>query len=166
MVVLLLTAVAALSLSNAVIADARDREHEQWVQAEAARHDAARRAEAEEVANKRLRQTLYFNRIALVERELASNNVPRAHELLHTWREEESGWEWHYLHRRVHEHEPFLDIRANDRIMSMKYSPDGNRLVSGDLSGTVRVWNALNRQGGEKLPPRIGIARWCTVDCA
>lgn len=152
-VVLLLTAVAALSLSNAVIADARDHAHQQWVEAEAARQDVARRAEAEEVANQRLRQTLYFNRIALVERELASNNVPRAHELLHSWRNERSGWEWHYLHRRVQDREPFLDIRASERIMSMGYSPDGTRLIAGDLGGTVRVWNALTGKEVKSLRP-------------
>jgi len=152
-VVLLVTAVVALSLSNAFIAEARDHARDQWVQAEAARKEAAARAEAERFANERLVQALYFNRIALVERELASNNVPRAQELLNACRDGASSWEWQYLQRRIQDPEPFHDSHDRDRIMSMAYSPDGNQVASGGLSGTIRVWDALTGKVVKSFQP-------------
>src|SRR5437899_3132904 len=50
-------------------------------------------------ALERERQTSYYQRIALAEREWSTNNLRRFEELLDTCPEDLRGWEWHYLKR-------------------------------------------------------------------
>ncbi|MGE3803790.1 MAG: protein kinase, partial [Gemmataceae bacterium] len=153
---LLVTAVAALSVSTAVIADARDREHFQFKQAESARHEAATLAEAEKQANQQLEQTLYFNRIALIERELSGGNVARGQELLDACSEKDhQSWEWRYLDRRAREGVDYKAMGHGDPIFEADFSPDGARLVTGSLNGTIKIWDA--RSGKELKSLRAGL---------
>src|SRR5262249_57440947 len=51
-------------------------------------------------SNRELRQTLYFQSIALAEREWSANNLSGVEKLLDACPGELRGWEWNYLQRR------------------------------------------------------------------
>ena len=71
----------------------------QWRRAEKALVLAAQKVEAEEKAVARLEQSLYYNQIALADRELGADNTAFARELLDRCPESMRGWEWFHLKR-------------------------------------------------------------------
>jgi WD40 repeat protein len=95
---------------------------------------------------------LYFNHIALAERELATNNGGRAEELLDACPPELRGWEWHYLKRLGRgrplslRDQPGMTFACDDRLyVQLAFSPDGRRLAA--VSGAeVKVWDASTCQ--------------------
>jgi WD40 repeat protein/serine/threonine protein kinase len=83
---------------------------------------------------------LYYQRIALAERELRRRIGSRADELLDQCPKHLRGWEWHYLKRL-----PFADfptLRHETFVIRVAFSPDGGQLASGDLKGNVTLWDA------------------------
>jgi WD40 repeat protein/tRNA A-37 threonylcarbamoyl transferase component Bud32 len=117
----------------------------QWLRAEAkvlteaqARQEAADRAEE-------LETNLYYERIALAERELKRRIGSRADELLDQCPRRLRGWEWHYLKRLPFAHFPTL--RHETYVIRVAFSPNGSHLASGDLNGNVKIWDA--RTGDE-----------------
>jgi WD40 repeat protein len=124
----------------------------QWREAEAARRELAGKADAleskqREVADKAetLETNLYYERIALAERELKRGFGSRADELLEQCPSRLRGWEWHYLKRLPFAHFP---PRSHDSfVIRVAFSPDGAHLASGDLNGNVKIWDA--RKGKE-----------------
>ena len=101
---------------------------------------AEARARVEADARKELESNLYYTHIALAERELATNNLKRALELLEECPEELRQWEWNYLMRlcRV---EPVI-VRDKTEVNSIAFRPDGERVVSAGADGAVKVWNS------------------------
>jgi WD40 repeat protein/serine/threonine protein kinase len=112
----------------------------QWVRAERARQVVTQ-------TNATLRKTLYFNRIALADRELAVNNLRRVDQLLAECPPELRGWEWHYLRRARAGYRPVL-CRAGTQVLDVAFSPDGHRIVTAQLDGTAAIWDAVT---GERL---------------
>jgi WD40 repeat protein/tRNA A-37 threonylcarbamoyl transferase component Bud32 len=87
---------------------------------EARRHTAAALEETETL--------LYFNRIALADREWLSNHMARVDDLLDHCPRPLRDWEWRYLHHLCHPD-------GLDRLpgsLSVAFSPDGKRLAAAE----------------------------------
>ena len=102
--------------------------------------------DAETTAKADLNQSLrrervdgYFHRIALAHRELASDKLGRALQLLEECPEDLRAWEWHYLNRlcRV---EPLVVRDAAD-VNGLAFSPDGELLAAAGGDGAIKIWN-------------------------
>jgi WD40 repeat protein len=112
----------------------------QWLRAEAkAAAEARARREADD-KTKELEINLYYERIALAERELKRGIGSRADELLDQCPRRLRGWEWHYLKRFPFAHFPTLLHKTY--VIRVAYSPDDQRLASGDRDGYVKIWDA------------------------
>src|SRR5205823_11430419 len=84
-------------------------------------------------AFQRERQTSYYQRIALAEREWSANNLSQVQELLDACPAELRGWEWHYLKRlRLGSLAP---LRHASAVQFAAFSPDGQRIASGSQDG-------------------------------
>jgi WD40 repeat protein len=108
------------------------------------RTDQARRAEERE--RRRAEAYLYYNRMALAEREYSANNIERVERLLEDCPPLLRGWEWSYLKRQCH-HELFSIRHGAGRHRSLTvtrvlYSPDGQNLATASKDGTIRLWDA------------------------
>jgi WD40 repeat protein/serine/threonine protein kinase len=95
-------------------------------------------------ALERERQTSYYQRIALAEREWSANDLSRVEQLLDDCPADLRCWEWHYLKRRRLENLPPLDHGA--AVFSAVFSPDGRWIVSGNQNGRVTAWDATTGQ--------------------
>src|SRR5262249_32053242 len=123
-------------------------------------------------AFEREQQTLYWQQIALAERELAAHNVGRAEELLHECPARLRGWEWHYL-KRLPDDPPRVMRTGNTWVLSLAYSPDGRTLATSSLAQSgldlwflgklpwwqarVQVWDAATGRELYSLPKKIGL---------
>jgi WD40 repeat protein/serine/threonine protein kinase len=116
-VVVLLVAVAALAVSTGLIW----RKHQE------------------------LRQTAYYQSIALADRELSVNNLSRAEELLDLCPTDLRGWEWHYL-RRLGRGKGRVPLRHDAAILSAAISLDGKRIASADQHGFLKIWDLPSGQ--------------------
>ncbi len=90
----------------------------------------------------REQRSLYFQRIALAERELAAGNIGRAEELLEECPVHLRGWEWHHLKRRPYKPLTFRAHRSG--VWYATFSPDGNLVASSSsllMFGQVLVWD-------------------------
>src|SRR5579864_243843 len=105
-------------------------------------------------------QAKYRQNIQLADRELASDNVGRAQELLDGCPLVLRGWEWNYLKRR-HYREPVTFRGHSDWVSGVAFSPDGKRAVSGSalfpILGEIAVWDtATGKTIRTLLPPHFG----------
>jgi WD40 repeat protein len=114
---------------------------------------------AERALGQELARALYFQTIALAERELSAHNVGRAEELLDgpNCPPELRGWEWHYLRRSTYPDAPTLDGRG--ALFCVACSPDGRLLAAGGgaaVRGPVTVWDAATGAEVRTLSPGSG----------
>ena len=122
-IAVLVLAVAALAVSTTVI----------W----RAKEELSQSLERE-------RQNSYYQRIALVERAWASNNLALAERLLEECPADLRGWEWHYLKRlRLGNPAP---LQQGSPVLSVALSPDGRLLASGSSDGNIKVWDTKTGQ--------------------
>jgi WD40 repeat protein/serine/threonine protein kinase len=85
----------------------------------------------------REQRTQYFQRLGLAQRDIASNNVGSAEELLHECPAHFRGWEWHFLKRQPYE-SPLVIPVGNVWIMHIACSDDGRYLATGGWDSSMR----------------------------
>jgi len=143
---LLLVAGSVVATTLALIARAeKGRADEKTKDAEAkAASESAAKSELQSALT-RTEHQLYFNTIALAEREWWSNNVLRFEELLDQCKPELRGWEWHYLKRLVNANLCTLRGHRNT-IGEIVFSPDGKYLASASganvgVPDEVKIWD-------------------------
>jgi len=84
--------------------------------------------------------SLYFNQIALVDRELSAGNSGQAEQVLLDCRHDLRGWEWDYLNRVCEA--DHRTLRADTfSVNGVAFGPRGERIVSTHGGGTIKVWN-------------------------
>jgi WD40 repeat protein len=111
-----------------------------WRDAERARAGEADQRHKAEDALQDARISLYFNHIALAEREWRTGNVGRAEELLDACPEELRAWEWQYLKRVCHS--DLLTVGAPVAGYStIAYSPDRKQLATAGIDNQVLLVN-------------------------
>ena len=98
------------------------------------------------------RRRLYFNRIALADRELAVNNLRRVDQLLADCPPELRGWEWNYLKRARYGYLP-VDLPCRDPGRRRGVQPRRPRLVTAQLDGTAVIWDAATGKARHVLDP-------------
>jgi eukaryotic-like serine/threonine-protein kinase len=86
----------------------------------------------------RERQTLYFQRLGLVQRDLVLNKIGTAEELLHECPEGLRGWEWRLLKRQPYE-APLVLPTGKVWVMHLACSDDGRYLATGSFDSAMRL---------------------------
>src|SRR5262249_51136637 len=108
--------------------------------AEARAQAATDLAAAEAQARSRLETQLYFQRIALADREWSTNNLSRMEALLEQCPADLRGWEWHYLKRL--RSSTLSPLHPKSAVISVAFSRDGKLLATGTQAGVVRISQA------------------------
>jgi len=94
---------------------------------------------AEDLAKQR-EEDLYFNRIALAQRELQANRPAHALDLLGLCAPKLRNWEWHYLYRRCLSG-PSDPLVFQSPVISFAFDGDGSRLAALCQDGMIRIRN-------------------------
>jgi WD40 repeat protein/serine/threonine protein kinase len=99
----------------------------------------------EKQALEKAKQETYFQNITLAHYELSVDNLGRARRHLDACPLElRKRWEWRYLERNCL-FEPLV-VRDEAEVNCIVFSPDGDRLISGNKVGTIKVWNSRSGQ--------------------
>jgi WD40 repeat protein/serine/threonine protein kinase len=165
-VVAVFVAVGTLAATVKVLADEKEQTKQALDRETRAKEEKDKALQSEIQARKDLELGLYFQRIASVERELATGNVARAVELLDECPLHLRGWEWHYL-QRLRYHPPLVLRGHGSGAMGVAFSPDGKRVASASATlfntmGEIKIWD---RQTGRVIHtlhrhfgPAVGVA--------
>ena len=122
---------------------AAQRERDTAQNAQQAEKQARLRADAQKAEASRL---LYAANMNLAQQAWDQNNVRRVRQLLEeTATDAERGFEWYYWQRQTH-----LEIKTfrghSDSVYSVAFSPNGQRIVTGSLDDTAKVWEVASGQ--------------------
>jgi eukaryotic-like serine/threonine-protein kinase len=141
----LVGAVQVLAGTNARINNEQKQTEEALDRETRAKEEKSEALRREIRAKEELERALYFQRIASAERELATNNVARAEELLDECPLSLRGWEWHYL-KRLRYQPPFVFRGHDNWALGVAFSPDGQQVASASMTlfgalGEIKVWD-------------------------
>ena len=127
-----------LSRTNESLSNALGREQTLGTRLKSSLADLRTARAAEELANERLEQILYYRRVSLAFAMWNNGHAARARQLLKDCPPDRRHWEWHYVHRLSN---PELQtLRGHvGRVNSISFNHDGSRIVSGGSDG-VRLW--------------------------
>ncbi len=126
--------------SYASILHARNREHDQRLAAETARHnESVARADAE--------HKTYQSQIHLAQAHIREKDFGRATDLLWETGEKERGWEWRYLLNRANP-DVYTIETPNSNLFGAVFSPDGARIGTNASPEPPSIHDALS---GKKL---------------
>ncbi|MBI2479274.1 MAG: protein kinase, partial [Planctomycetia bacterium] len=149
-VAVLVTLVGGAGISTYFAFEARARARDLLVESERAtkaaieeanaHRDADMARDAEKQQREKAEQNLYLHLITSVRRELSDGNVSRVEQLLDQCPTGAREWEWHYLKRQC-QPELFSLTGHTLPVWCITYSPDGQRLASASLDGSVKVWD-------------------------
>jgi WD40 repeat protein len=90
------------------------------------------------ISSMRLAQVYWDASLIELLRETLDSQLPE-----NTGEEDLRGFEWYYWQRRCHSE--WRTLRGQSvGVMSVAFSPDGQRLASGSLDATVKVWDLTN----------------------
>jgi len=163
---LAVSGVAVLALAVACVAFVYNaRLQEALRAAESARHDTETAHQEGEVLRQRtlaaLRNSLYFNKVALARREWLSDHAERADQLLEECPADARQWEWAYLKRLCHAE--LLSLPAHqDGVADVVYSRDGQLLASAGYDNCIRIWDASS---GRPVARMTGHTSWVRAVC-
>jgi WD40 repeat protein/serine/threonine protein kinase len=152
----LAAAVSVLAASNAEVKEGQERTQAALDREERANDTLLRALDREQRA-------LYFQRIALAERELTARNAGRAEELLEECPAPLRGWEWRYLKRRGRQESTIFRGHPG-LVFAVAVSPDGKTIAStGPMlgppeaqSGEIRVWDWASGRPARRLLGHVG----------
>jgi eukaryotic-like serine/threonine-protein kinase len=133
-----ITTALAAGVGLALVGEAQSRAARAETRAEAERGEL--RAAADAAAKRRLEEQLYYQRVALAERELAASDLGRAAELLAACPQRLRGWEWHYLKRRCLVEPRVLRGHAG-AVSGIALSTDGRLLASAGHDHLIKLWD-------------------------
>ena len=94
-----------------------------------------------------INRNFYFTEMILAgQAATVPDGISRVAEITAKWRPEKGavdhrGWEWYYLQSLVH-FDLFTASGHTDAVMSVMWSPDGQRLASASADNTVKIWDA------------------------
>jgi WD40 repeat protein len=112
---------------------------------------------AETQAKEKLERTLYYQSVALAEREWSANNLSGMERLLDACPTDLRGWEWHYLRRLRYKGLPLMEHAG--AALSLAVSPDGERIASSSQDGIIKIWDAKTGQELRSIPAHENHAR-------
>jgi WD40 repeat protein len=105
------------------------------------------------------RANLYVAHMNLAQQAWESRQVVRVLRFLDFYRQPQAdqrdlrGWEWYYQERLCHDE--LRTFKGDSPVASIAFSPDGTRLASAYLGGTVKVWDTSNGQVLQTLQRHI-----------
>jgi WD40 repeat protein len=108
----------------------------------------------------RERQTAYFQRVALAEREWSAGNLSRALDLLNECPQDLRGWEWRYLQRL--RGKPLPPLQHDSSVFACAISPDGNEVASVDQDGYITIWDVRSGQNMRRFRGDESVI-WCVA---
>jgi WD40 repeat protein/HEAT repeat protein len=110
--------------------------------------EAARKAnEAAHIAEAESLRNLYRSRVGLARTEWLTGAVARGAALLDQCPAEMRRWEWRHVNRLCRAERLLLNGHMG-AVLAMAFDPDGRRLATCSLDGSVRVWDVV---AGEEL---------------
>ena len=151
----LISAVVVQSDSNARIRQ-EQKQTSEALSGEKTANDELKRVVAEK------QQDLYFQGIALAERELDTGNVNRAEQLLDKCAPELRAWEWHYLKRSSRS--PVAPLQHDAALLRVAISRSGELLASGDIEGGIHLWDARTYRPLRHIPAHKSMVRGLAFD--
>jgi eukaryotic-like serine/threonine-protein kinase len=163
MIMLVLAGAAAFSTWQAVRAahsESRALASEANARSAQAIAEAQQRIAQEEARKARL--NAYAADISLAQRGIQEADIGMATDHLRKYvpapgEEDYRGWEWWYLDRLTKTQERFVLGRHPDEAVEVAWSPEGQYVVSGGVSGTLKSWSIRDRRllGTVEQPGRI-----------
>lgn len=130
-----------LNSTNTQLSSSLDRESKLSTQLRIALTQSEKARDAERVAKEKLDEILYSRRISLALSEWLEGAAIRARELLQACPEKFRHWEWHYLKHVFYPEQQVLTIH-NSEVRNIKFSPDGNWMVSAGENGLICIHEA------------------------